>query len=157
MNEDDQEQFRELIRQGEIESARQEAQLAIDKAKKPKTPTRWLTPDELRRAAEEWVDGRNRVIAAREAYREAGIIASMKSEYLVPESLKEPLYSAVLALMVEREEWPTEPGTNVPKWKRTPTINYWFKVEGNQCKPIPACMPKRDIDLFEQTTLRRKE
>lgn len=91
-------------------------------------PQRWLTPEQLRRAAEVWVDGRNSVTATREALRGAGILASMKTEYLVPDSLKEPLYSAVLDLMVERGEWNTEPGTTIPMYKRTPTIKYRFKV-----------------------------
>jgi long-subunit acyl-CoA synthetase (AMP-forming) len=121
--------FEEAMRLGEIEDARQEAQRAIEKAKAPKVPPRWLYPEETRQAAQEWVDGRNSVTAAREALRESGIHASMKTAYFVPDTLTEPLYSAVLALMVERGEWPAEPGTDVPKWKRTPTISYSFKLE----------------------------
>lgn len=123
--------FREAMRLGWIETARQEAQQAIEKAKTPKVPPRWLYAEEIRQAAEEWVDGRNSVVATREALRESGIHASMKTEYFVPDTLKEPLYSAVLALMVERGEWPAEPGTNIPKWKRTPTISYSFRLESS--------------------------
>lgn len=139
MSEEWRAQFRELMRQGEIESARQEAQRAIDKAKKPKTPTRWLTPDELRRAAAEWVEGRNRISdSSRRLREEHGILVSDKMEYISPDYLDEPMHSAVLALMVERGEWPTEPGTNVPMYKRTPTINYALKLNGSKCSLIHA-------------------
>lgn len=92
-------------------------------------PQRWLTPVQLRQAAEVWVAGRNRLgDSSRRLMVEHGIHVSNKMEYVNPDHLKEPLYSAVLALMVERGEWDTEPGTNIPKYKRTPTIKYSFTV-----------------------------
>ena len=85
-------------------------------------PQRWLTPAQIRKAAEVWVDGRNCISeSSRVLTEEYGIPISSKWEYVNPDYLKEPLYSAVLALMVERGEWPTEPGTNIPKWKNTST------------------------------------
>jgi hypothetical protein len=61
-----------------------------------------------------------------------GIHVSNKMEYVNPDQLKEPLYSAVLDVTVERGEWETEPGANVPKWKRAPKIRYSFNLNGSQ-------------------------
>lgn len=92
-------------------------------------PQRWLTPAQIRQAAEVWVAGRNHISdSSRRLMEEHGIHVSNKMEYVSPSHLKEPLYSAVLALMVERSEWPVEAGTNIPKWKTTPTISYSFKL-----------------------------
>ena len=106
-----------------------EIEQIIEEAIRPHLTQRWLTPAELRQAAEVWVDGRNRITASRQQlYEEAEILTSEKWEYVVPDRLKEPLHSEVLKVMVERGEWGTEPGTNVPQYKRTPTVNYTFKL-----------------------------
>ena len=131
MSEEWREQFRASMQTAEEEDARLEAERVIEIARSTKPTPRWLTPPELRKAAEGWVQGRNEVIAARDALRESGIIASMKSQYLVPDTLEEPLYSEVLKVMVEQGEWPTEPETNLPKWKHTPTVNYRFNLTRN--------------------------
>jgi hypothetical protein len=111
------------------EDATEEIRQIIEEAIRSELTQRWLTPALLRKAAEEWVDGRNRLSASRQQlYQEAGILTSEKWEYVVPDRLKEPLYSEVLKVMVERGEWDTEPGTNVPQYKRTPTVNYTFKL-----------------------------
>jgi hypothetical protein len=123
MTEDWQAQFRELMRLAKFTAA--------DGPKTP--PQRWLTPAELRQAASEWVDGRNRIADSRQRlFEESGILTSEKWEYVVPDYLEEPMYSAVLDLMVERGEWPTEPGTSVPMYKNTPTINYSFSLNGRK-------------------------
>ncbi len=113
MTEDDSEEIRQIIQE----------------AIRPELTQRWLTPALLRRAAEVWVDGRNRISdSSRRLMEVHGIPVSSKWEYVVPDRLKEPLYSEVLKVMVERGEWDTEPGTDVPMYKRTPTINYTFKL-----------------------------
>ncbi len=100
-----------------------EVQQIIQEAIRPQLTQRWLTPNQLRQAAEIWVDGRNRISeSSRRLREEHGILCSDKMEYVSPDYLKEPLYSEVLKVMVERGEWDTEPGTDIPMYKRTPTI-----------------------------------
>jgi hypothetical protein len=106
------------------EDDRSEIEQIIEEAIRPHLTQRWLTPALLRKAAEAWVDGRNRISeSSRRLREESGILCSDKMEYVSPSRLKEPLYSEVLKVMVERGEWDTERGTNTPKWKRTPTID----------------------------------
>ena len=122
-----------------------EIEQIIEEAIRPHLTLRWLTPSELRKAAEVWVDGRNRISdSSRRLREEHGILCSDKMEYVSPSHLKEPLYSAVLALMVERGEWPTEPGTNVPMYKHTATISYTFKVQRADAHAYMTYMRKSD-------------
>ena len=114
----------------------------IEEAIRPHLIQRWLTPKQLRQAAEVWVAGRNRITASRQQlYEEAGILTSEKWEYVVPDRLKEPLYSEVLKVMVERGEWDTEPGTNIPMYQRTPTVNYTFKLASGRGDPTEEPKP----------------
>jgi hypothetical protein len=111
------------------DEALSEIQQIIEEAIRPHLTQRWLTPKQLRQAAEVWVDGRNRISdSSRRLMEVHGIHVSSKWEYVVPDRLKEPLYSEVLKVMVERGEWDTEPGTNIPMYQRTPTVNYTFKL-----------------------------
>ena len=120
-----------------------EIQQIIEEAIRPHLTQRWLTSKQLRQAAEVWVGGRNRITASRlQLYEEAGILTSEKWEYVVPDYLKDPLYSEVLKVMVERGEWDTEPGTNLPMDMRTPTVKYTFKVESRSF----AYMRKRTFE-----------
>jgi hypothetical protein len=106
-----------------------EIQQIIEEAIRTHLTQRWLTPKQLRHAAEVWVEGRNRISeSSRKLVEEYGIPVSSKWEYVNPDYLKEPLYSEVLKVMVERGEWDTEPGTAISKYRRTPTIKYTFKV-----------------------------
>lgn len=106
-----------------------EIQQIIEEAIRPDLNQRWLTPALLRRAAEAWVDGRNRISeSSRRLREESGISVSSKWEYVNPDRLKEPLHSEVLKVMVARGQWDTEPGTDIPKWKRTPTVIYTVKL-----------------------------
>ena len=115
----------------EFDEERSEIDQIIEEAVRPHLHLRPLTPALLRQVAEAWVAGRNRISeSSRRLREEHGIMVSDKLEAVSPNRLKEPLHSAVLDLMVERGEWPTEPGTNIPMYKRTPTINYSFKLEG---------------------------
>lgn len=101
----------------------------IEEAIRPELTQRWLTPKQLTTAAEVWVNDRNRLSESSRRLREdCGILVSDKWEYVVPDRLKEPLYSEVLKVMVERGEWETEPGTTIPKYKRTPTVRYSVKI-----------------------------
>jgi hypothetical protein len=109
-----------------------EVRQIIQEAIRPDLTLRLLTPKQLRHAAEVWVEGRNRISeSSRRLREEHGILCSDKMEYVNPDYLKEPLYSEVLKVMVERGEWDTEPGTDIPKFKRTPKISfsYSFKVK----------------------------
>jgi hypothetical protein len=99
----------------------------IEEALRPHLTQRWLTPKQLRQAAEVWVEGRNRISeSSRKLVEEYGIPVSSKWEYVNPDYLKEPLYSEVLKVLVERGEWDTEPGTDIPKYRRTPKISFSY-------------------------------
>lgn len=117
------------VHRNEVEEDPEIRQIIEEATRIRNLPQRWPTPAQLRKAAETWVDGRNRISeSSRRLREESGILVSSKWECVAPDHLKEPLYSEVLKVMVERGEWETEPGTDIPKYKITPTIRYAARV-----------------------------